>query len=331
MEELISVIVPVYNAEKTLERCLNSILQQVYKEIEVICVDDGSKDNSLSTLKRFEQFDKRVKVITKVNEGVSVARNVGIKASNGQYILFVDSDDYIEKNMILDLYQAMKKTEADIAIEGYREINHESSIEVYDYKNCIEKKDFLLKCIQHTGGVVCSKLYTTAVIKENNIFFRKDLSLSEDLIFALECMKRAKRLIQIEQADYVYDRRNEKYRRIDVIERLKKNITVHNLIVELLEDQEIEEKKEILKKRITLIIYVNLLELAQRKEFENFRDAGALLKKYNEQIKSEGYDFISQLWLKAYERKLFGISYVLCRVRVKLTIVKKKIKKFVKK
>lgn len=327
MEELISVIVPVYNAEKTLERCLNSILQQVYKEIEVICVDDGSKDNSLSTLKRFEQFDKRVKVITKVNEGVSVARNVGIKASNGQYILFVDSDDYIEKNMILDLYQAMKKTEADIAIEGYREINHESSIEVYDYKNCIEKKDFLLKCIQHTGGVVCSKLYTTAVIKENNIFFRKDLSLSEDLIFALECMKRAKRLIQIEQADYVYDRRNEKCRKIDVIERLKKNITVHNLIVELLEDQEIEEKKEILKKRITLIIYVNLLELSQRKEFENFKKASGILQQYYKQMNLDGYDFISKMWLKVYKKKLWKLAYFLCKIRIVLVAVKKKLKR----
>lgn len=327
MEELISVIVPVYNAEKTLERCLNSILQQVYKEIEVICVDDGSKDNSLSTLKRFEQFDKRIKVIAKVNEGVSVARNVGIKASNGQYILFVDSDDYIEKNMILDLYQAMKKTEADIAIEGYREINHESSIEVYDYKNCIEKKDFLLKCIQHTGGVVCSKLYTAAVIKENNIFFRKDLSLSEDLIFALECMKRAKRLIQIEQADYVYDRRNEKCRKIDVIERLKKNITVHNLIVELLEDQEIEEKKEILKKRITLIIYVNLLELSQRKEFENFKKASGILQQYYKQMNLDGYDFISKMWLKVYKKKLWKLAYFLCKIRIVLVAVKKKLKR----
>lgn len=327
MEELISVIVPVYNAEKTLERCLNSVLQQVYKEIEVICVDDGSKDNSLSMLKRFEQFDKRVKVITKANEGVSVARNVGIKASNGQYILFVDSDDYIEKNMILDLYQAMKKTEADIAIEGYREINHESSIEVYDYKNCIEKKDFLLKCIQNTGGVVCSKLYTAALIKENNIFFRKDLSLSEDLIFALECIKRAGRLIQIEQADYVYDRRNEKYRKINVIERLKKNITVHNLVVKLLEDQEIEEKKEILKKRITLIIYVNLLELVQRKEFENFKKASGILQQYYKQMNLDEYDFISKMWLKVYKKKLWKLAYFLCKIRIVLVAVKKKLKR----
>ena len=157
MEELISVIVPIYNSEKTLERCLNSILQQVYNEIEVICVNDGSQDNSLSILEKFKIFDKRIKVISKINEGVSVARNEGIKVSNGQYILFVDSDDYIEKNMILDLYQAIKKVRADIAIEGYLEIDQERAIEVYDYKNCIKKKEFLLKCIQNTGGVVCAK------------------------------------------------------------------------------------------------------------------------------------------------------------------------------
>ncbi len=327
MEELISVIVPVYNSEKTLGRCLNSILQQVYNKIEVICVNDGSQDNSLSILEKFKIFDKRIKVISKVNEGVSVARNEGIKVSNGQYILFVDSDDYIEKNMILDLYQAIKKVRGDIAIEGYREIDQERDIEVYDYKNCIKKKEFLLKCIQNTGGVVCSKLYKANLIKQNNILFRKNLSLSEDLIFAIECIKKAERLVQIEEADYVYDRRNEKYRKVDVIERLKKNITVHDLIVELLEDQEIEGKKEIFKKRITLIIYVNLLELVQRKDYETFKKANLILQEYVGQIDFEGYDFISKLWLKTYKYKWWRVSYLLCRIRVILAVVRKNIKR----
>lgn len=323
MEEIISVVIPVYNAQATLERCLNSILQQSYKQIEVVCIDDGSKDNSLDILKKFEQFDKRVKVIAKYNEGVSSARNEGIKASSGSYILFVDSDDYIEKKMISDLYRVMKKTNADIAIEGYREINHEGTIEVYDYKNCVTKNDFMLKCIQNTGGVVCSKLYRTNLIKENGIFFRKDLTLSEDLIFAIECFKKAEQLIQIEKADYIYDRRNEKYKKVDVLERLKKNITVHNLIVELFADQEMDEKREVIEKRITFIIYVNLLELAQRKEFENFQNARVILQEYIEQMNLQGYDFISKLWLKAYKKKLLKKSYFLCRCRVGLASIKK--------
>lgn len=324
---IISIIVPVYNAQSTLERCLYSILQQSYRKIEIICIDDGSKDNSLYILKEFEQRDKRIKVITKDNEGVSSARNEGIRASRGDYILFIDSDDYIEKNLISDLYGAIKREDADIVMEGYREINQERTIEVYDYKDCIQKKDFLLSSIQNTGGVVCSKLYRADLIKGNKIFFRKELSLSEDLIFVVECIKRASRLVQIDKADYIYDRRNEKYRQVDVLERLKKNIIVHKLVSKLLEDQEIEEKEEILEKRITLIMYMNLLELAQRKEFENFRGASIILQEYISKLNLEGYDLISKAWLKTYENNLWQLSYLLCRIRVTLALIKKNIKK----
>lgn len=327
MEELISIIVPVYNAQSTLERCINSILQQTYKKVEVICIDDGSKDNSLDVLRKFEESEERVKVIPKTNEGVSAARNEGIKASTGQYILFVDSDDYIEKSMILDLYQAIRKADADVAIEGYQEVNIERKFEVYDYKNCLKKEEFLSKCIQNTGGVVCSKLYRSSLIKENGIFFRRDLTLSEDLIFALECFKKANQLIQIEKADYIYDRRNEKYRDINVVERLNKNIGVHELIVKLLADQEIEEKNATLEKRITAIIYVNLLELVQRKEFENFQKISLIVQKYIGEINLSGYDFINKLWMSAYKQKRWRMSYWLCRVRIILAMIKKNIKK----
>ena len=327
MEELISVIVPVYNAENTLERCLTSILQQTYKQIEIICINDGSRDDSLNVLRKFEKFDTRIKVIDKNNEGVSEARNVGIKASNGQYILFVDSDDYIKMNMVLDLYRAMKKKDADIAIEGYQEINQERILEIYDYKNCMHKEEFLLKCIQNTGGVVCSKMYRASLIKENDIFFRKDLTLSEDLIFALECFKRAKKFIQIEKADYVYDRRNEKYRNVNVLERLKKFINIHNLIIELLETQEIEKKNATLQKRITTIVYVNLLELVKRKEFENFCKARIILQDYLRKMNLKDYDFINRLWLKAYKKRLYKLSYFFCHVRIILVMFKNQIQR----
>ena len=324
MEELISVIVPVYNAQSTLERCINSILQQTYKKLEIICIDDGSQDNSLDILRKFEENGESLKVISKSNEGVSVARNEGIKESTGQYILFVDSDDYIEKNMIRDLYQAIKKVNADVAIEGYKEVNSEREFEVYDYKNCVQKEEFLLKCIQNTGGVVCSKLYRSSLIKGNDIFFRKYLTLSEDLIFALECFKKAIRLVQIEKADYIYDRRNEKYRDVNVVERLKKNIGVHELIVNILNEEKIENKDLIFRKRITDIIYANLSELVRRRKYEEFINVRIILQKYIQQMSLNGYDIINKLWLKAYAKKLFRISYVFCLFRIKLVKLKRK-------
>ena len=96
----VSIIVPVYNAEKYLIRCVDSIINQTYKNLEIILINDGSIDNSLEIMKKYKVIDNRIIIIDKKNEGVSIARNVGIKSSSGKYICFVDSDDYIENNMI---------------------------------------------------------------------------------------------------------------------------------------------------------------------------------------------------------------------------------------
>ncbi len=92
-EPLISIIIPVYNVEKYLSKCLDSVINQTYKNLEIICINDSSQDNSLKILKRYAEIDSRIKVIVKENEGVSEARNRGLDVSNGEYIMFVDADD----------------------------------------------------------------------------------------------------------------------------------------------------------------------------------------------------------------------------------------------
>lgn len=114
--ELISVIVPIYNVEKYLQKCIDSILKQTYTNIEVILVDDGSPDNCGKICDDYKQLDHRISVIHKTNGGLSDARNVGIKESNGEFIVFVDSDDFINPNMIEILYNCHIKSEADIVI-----------------------------------------------------------------------------------------------------------------------------------------------------------------------------------------------------------------------
>lgn len=112
----ISVIVPVYNVEKYLERCLNSIVNQSYKNLEILLIDDGSKDLSSEICDEFSKSDNRIKVIHKENEGVAKARNVGLDMATGEYIAFVDSDDYIDLNMFEILMNNMKNTNADISM-----------------------------------------------------------------------------------------------------------------------------------------------------------------------------------------------------------------------
>lgn len=118
MERLdrISIIVPVYNVEKYLDACIKSILQQTYKNIELILVDDGSTDNSPQICDSYVLKDSRIKVIHQDNQGISAARNIGIENATGEYIVFIDSDDYISENMIEKLYIALKETESDMAI-----------------------------------------------------------------------------------------------------------------------------------------------------------------------------------------------------------------------
>ncbi len=125
MEEKISIIVPIYNVEKYIKRCVDSILKQTYKKLEILLVDDGSPDNCGKICDEYKKIDKRVKVIHKKNGGLSDARNKGIENATGKYIMFVDSDDYIEIDMVEYLYRLLKKNKCEIAICNY----------IYDYSN----------------------------------------------------------------------------------------------------------------------------------------------------------------------------------------------------
>ena len=101
----ISVIIPVYNVEKYLGRCLDSVVNQTFTDIEIICINDGSSDNSLEILKRYAQRDRRIKIFTQENSGLSASRNVGMKYASGDYIYFIDSDDYLVKTAFEELYK----------------------------------------------------------------------------------------------------------------------------------------------------------------------------------------------------------------------------------
>ena len=118
-EPLISIVVPVYKVEKFLEKCIDSIINQTYKNLEIILVDDGSPDNCGKICDEYAKKDKRIKVIHQQNGGLSAARNTGITKATGKYISFIDSDDYIEKDYIELLYTTIKQSKADIAIGSH--------------------------------------------------------------------------------------------------------------------------------------------------------------------------------------------------------------------
>lgn len=196
--EKISVVVPIYNAEAYLEKCLNSILAQTYENLEIILVNDGSKDKSLELMEKYKNQDARIIIINKENGGVSSARNRGIEAATGKYIIFIDADDYIENNMFEVLEEDLFKNNVDMSMCGYRNVDSNGNI-LYESKP-MEEKYFDAKTFRHNlfkgdyyRDLICNKLFRLEIIKENNIRFREDIHLNENVLFLLDFSKFAYR------------------------------------------------------------------------------------------------------------------------------------------
>lgn len=198
-EAKISVIVPVYNSKEYVDKCITSILNQTYKNLEIILVDDGSSDNSLEVCKKFENIDNRIKCIHIKNNGVSTARNIGLDISTGEFIGFVDSDDIIEKDMYEKLYDNIIKNKTDLVICNYKPNN--------DFKNIskIISNKLALEYLFYKDkyrGYVWNKLYKKSLI--SNQRFDKDIHVCEDLLFNCKYILKCKKISIINEKLYNY-------------------------------------------------------------------------------------------------------------------------------
>ncbi len=191
---LISVIVPVYKVENVLNYCIDSILNQTYKDFELILVDDGSPDNSGKICDEYAKKDNRIKVIHKENGGVSSARNCGIDAAKGKYICFVDSDDYPCINYLLDMINMCKKFDGcDLLLGGFNVVSdYKSNIEKkvlftedHNY-SCVSRLDFIRMYEKWVIQMPWNKLYKLKIIKTSKIRFDENLSLGEDILFNID-------------------------------------------------------------------------------------------------------------------------------------------------
>lgn len=186
MNDLISVIVPVYNVEKYLDRCVESIVNQTYKNLEIILVDDGSPDNCPQMCDDWAKKDSRIKVIHKENDGLANARNSGIEICTGDYVLFVDSDDYIDLDMVEFLNDLAIKYNADVSRCGFYTLVESSEIEtsnkndgeikIYNFSE--RMKDLMSG--NHISGVAWNKLYKNDIIKTH--LYNKADGCSEDIM-----------------------------------------------------------------------------------------------------------------------------------------------------
>ena len=216
---LISIIVPIYNSEESLNQCIDSIIRQTHQNIELILVDDGSFDNSGSICDKYALNDDRIKVIHKINCGVSAARNTGIINAQGEYIQFVDSDDFIDEKMCEKLIHRINEDNSDIVVCGYTTVYDEKKVYTqYDdnlYDNLSELSahfsDLYLNCFFNS---IWDKLYKRSKIKD---YFDENLSLGEDLKFNLSYLKKCNSVSVINECLYNYvvrasDSLSSKYR-----------------------------------------------------------------------------------------------------------------------
>ena len=211
MNELISVVVPVYNVEKYLKRCIKSVLNQTYKNLEIILVDDGSKDKSGQICDEYSKKDERIKVIHKENGGLSDARNVGIENSFGKYICFIDSDDYVDVKFLENLYSIIKKYNADISVCCYKivsenvenlkiEEKREYNEEVWDKEQSY--KELLL--FGKLENYIWNKLLKKSLF--NGVYFPKGKKM-EDIGTTYLLLDKAKKIAKTSYVGYFYMQR----------------------------------------------------------------------------------------------------------------------------
>ena len=247
---IISIIVPVYNAEKHLDKCINSILNQTFRDFELILVNDGSTDNSKVICENYSRKDKRVKVISKKNEGVSIARNKGIDVARGKYIMFADSDDWINRDMMENMFKGIQSV--DLVVCGTNIISNEK-VETSNLVNklALDKKStgqcikYIIDEVQHR--CVWNKIYKTQIIKDNNLKFFDDVKCGEDSIFNFMYFEKINSIKVISEAYYNYNRIVEDSINLRYLpDRVKYENLMLNHLISMLKQFNIYQDNEVL-------------------------------------------------------------------------------------
>ena len=205
---LISIIIPIYNAEKYLNKCLQSIISQTFQDFEVILINDGSTDCSYDACQVFAKKDKRFTLLTQTNSGASSARNRGIEMAKGKWITFVDADDYIEANYIERLCKNITD-EKTLIIQGLKQVNSKGEeIKMIEFEDTILTNTEIQKAFDEKEifeyGYTVAKLYNHEIIDRQNIRFNEQISYSEDMLFMLEYILNCNTIKFISGASYNY-------------------------------------------------------------------------------------------------------------------------------
>lgn len=309
MKPKVSVIVPIYNVEKYLDRCVRSLMNQTLKDIEIILVDDESPDNCPAMCDAYAKQDSRIKVVHKKNGGLGFARNSGIDNASGEYVAFVDSDDYIDLDFYEKLYKSAKDNGAEICLAGMTLINNQNKILCKNiFANQVFDKDEVLnKLLPSTLGSdennenfssmsTCIGIFNLNLILENNIRFVSEREyISEDAIFDIDIYQKASRVSFIDSAGYYYFYNSASLTHSYKPERFDKIKKLCQYEIELLKDSPVYEE---CKTRI-YNTYLGNLRAALKQEAVHGKETGSI-KFIRERMKAIVNDAFLQKVLREF-------------------------------
>lgn len=249
MNSLVSIIIPVYNSEKYLKNCYESIKKQTYQNIEIIFIDDGSNDNSFKLCNELSKMDERVIVKQKNNGGVSSARNLGISSAHGEIILFVDADDTVNSKYVELLVKPLLDNQYDVSICGFLDVFPKKSLERININNIsIEgdiEKDFCK--IFPLIFSVCNIAYRIDIIKDNKLVFDTEMRQGEDIYFNINYIRHARNIFLVKKYLYNYFHRNVYSLNKKVYYKdFEKFLIRYNSLRNLLKDKNILDENKIL-------------------------------------------------------------------------------------
>ena len=291
----ISVIVPVYNTKKELPRCIESICKQTYKDLEIICIDDGSSDGSGQILEEFQAKDNRIQVIHKENGGESSARNTGLKMSAGKYIAFCDCDDWIDPDMYEVLAGELERERIDMAASGWYKETDSSSQEIKNEQPVSKQifgRDELLRYLYRRDSYrgfayMWDKLYRREILKDkkgNWILFREDLRLGGDVLYLAEIALNVKRAKYVDRSFYHYYQRTESGCHTRDVNKLHDWLKAYELVLQRFGEEQVDDRIMDYVKRFLAYHSSNAAEIAaEQGQDDAKREFQRLMRQYKEE------------------------------------------------
>lgn len=286
---LVSIIIPAYNSASTIKKCINSLLAQSYDNIQILIIDDGSADDTCKIVSRLIEKDRRVCYYYQINKGVSAARNHGIDMAEGKYIIFVDADDWVEKDYVKRLVYSMLRNKVQLSISGW--IKETAKGQIIETCPKINKKVNRTDCLKHIlsikgcQGYPFGKIFKTEIISAYHLYFNENVSIFEDLLFVAQYVEHINSayIDTVRTYHYIISEGGVRYQSIHEKQFNPKWLSEISALETILKNIQNHEAQKIIKARIALssVFYIKRMAECNYKNENALRKLQLNLKRYS--------------------------------------------------